>query len=136
TLGVPYTTMQGLASGLYYWDLLELNSGSSRTLLGSGTLLVSDGVTENPTTKLPSSTPLIGLGVSDIQLTAGNASLTLTLQPGGPPGPQGPSGLQVISSAGPPPAPASGWQFYTDTLDGNWLKVISYLGNVQNLFAP
>ena len=93
-------------------------------------------ITENPTARLPSSTPLIGLGLSDIQLTAGNASLTPTLQPGGPPGPQGPSGLQIISSAGPPPAPASGWQFYTDTLDGNWLKVISYLGNVQNLFAP
>src|SRR5438093_1386373 len=62
-LGVPFTTMQGLASGLYYWDLLKLNSSSSRTLLGSGTLLVSDGVTENQTTKLPSATPLVGLGL-------------------------------------------------------------------------
>jgi hypothetical protein len=129
TLGVPFATMQGLKSGLYYWDLLKLNSSTSRTLLGSGTLLISDGVTENPTARLPASAPLIGLGLSDIQLTAGNAALVLTLGPGGPPGQPGTS---VIASAGPPPPPPSGFQFYWDTNDG-WLKAISAAGTITDL---
>jgi hypothetical protein len=128
TLGVPFTTMAGLKAGLYYWDLLKLNSSSSRTLLGSGTLMISQGVSESTTPVLPNATPLFGLGISDIQLTAGNASFTLTLQASGPPG------TSVIASAGPPPAPPSGFQFYYDTNDG-WLKVISAAGNITDI-AP
>jgi len=84
-LSVPLATMQTLAPGSYYWDLLQLNNDASRTFLGAGTWRVGSGVTESATPSPPSAAPLPPNG-SDIVLTVSNPSLMLALEPSGPPG--------------------------------------------------
>src|SRR5579862_931361 len=52
-LSVPFAAMAALSAGLYFWDLLDLASGTSRIFLGGGSLLVTQGIPESATPALP-----------------------------------------------------------------------------------
>lgn len=129
-LSVPFAIMATLSAGLYFWDLLDLASGTSRLFLGGGTFLVTQGITESSTPALPAPAPLLAASGSDLMLTVPGQSLTLNLAPQGPPG----SGaLYTPQSA--PAAPPDGFLVYCDSADG-LLKAVSSDGNITELALP
>jgi hypothetical protein len=129
-LYVPFTAMETLKAGLYFWDLLQIVSGSSHVFLGGGTWQITQGITESDTPSMPVPLPYVPTSGSDIKLTRAADSISLTLTAGGPPG--------TLASFVPqttPPAPTSGFVIFCDIAD-SWLKAISSSGKVTELAPP
>jgi hypothetical protein len=130
-LAVPFTTMQGLSAGNYFWDLLRIAGSTSHIFLGGGTWLITQGITESATPALPAASPFVQAAGADIALTLGNASLMLTLAPGGPPG----TGTSFAPQE-PPLPPTEGWQMFCDATDNDELKAIYADGAIRRLAIP
>ena len=126
-LYVPFAVMAGLAAGVYFWDLLQLASPTSRIFLGGGTLLVTEGITESATPSLPSPQPFLAPPGSDLTLTLGSPSIALTLAPQGPPG----TGASFAPEPAPDP-PAEGFILFCDASDGA-LKLIDSAGDISRI---
>lgn len=129
-LSAPFATMATLSAGLYFWDLLDLASGTSRLFLGGGTFLVTQGITESSTPALPAPAPLLAASGSDLVLSVPGQSLTLALAPQGPPG----SGA-LYTPQNAPAAPPAGFLVYCDSADG-LLKAVSSNGNITEIALP
>lgn len=126
-LSVPFATMGTLSAGLYFWDLLALQSGTSRIFLGGGTLLVTQGITESATPALPTPSPYLAQAGADLTLVLTGQSITLTLAAQGPPGTGASFAPQAV-----PDAPADGYVIFCDAADGE-LKVIDSSGDIARI---
>ena len=129
-LSVPFAAMATLSAGLYFWDLLALESSTSRIFLGGGTLLVTQGITESATPALPTPSPYFASSGADLTLMVLGQAVTLILAAQGPPG----TGENFAAQAAPGP-PAGGFLVYCDAADG-LLKAISSNGNITELALP
>lgn len=126
-LSVPFASMAMLSAGLYFWDLLDLASSTSRIFLGGGTLLVTQGVTESATPALPALRPYPAQAGDDLTLMVAGQSIALALAPQGPPGTGASFPPQPV-----PDAPAEGYVIFCDQADGE-LKVIDSSGDIARI---